>query len=272
MSTLEHLNNVRVVLVNTSHPGNIGAVARAMKNMGLRKLTLVSPEDFPSQVATSRAVSAADILESATVVDTLEEAIADSGLVIAASARSRSMPWPMLTPPECAQQVVRDAPANQVALVFGREDRGLTNEELTLCNYHVQIPSDPECSALNLAAAVTVILYELRMTCLDQQRAAVGAPFFEEDEYWDVSKADGHQMELFYEHLEKVLIDIDFHDPEHPRLLMTRMRRLFGRIRPDTMEVNILRGILTQVERASGQKDHKNSGHKKPGHKHSGPK
>ena len=258
---LQHLNNIRVVLVNTSHPGNIGATARAMKNMGLRHLTLVCPDDFPSPIATARAVSAADILESTVVVDTMEEAIADCSLVIASSARSRSMPWPMMTPPECARQVLRDVPSNRVALVFGREDRGLSNEELQLCNYHVQIPSDPECPSLNLAAAVAVILYEVRMQLLAGEKTAEPAAesraadsYYREDDYWDVPKANGHQMELFYEHLEKVLTDIDFHDPEHPRLLMTRMRRLFGRVRPDTMEVNILRGILTQIEWASGHK------------------
>lgn len=243
-------NDIRIVLVETSHPGNIGATARAMKNMGLRHLTLVDPHEFPSDVATWRAVSAADILEQAVVVPTLEEAIADCGLVVAASARSRSMPWPMLNPRECGERVVREAANNQVALVFGREDKGLRNDELQRCQYHVQIPADTEYSSLNLAAAVMVLIYEVRMAALAEEALMADR----EDAYWDEPKADGRQLEHFYQHLEKVLVDIDFHDPENPRMLMPRMRRLFGRIRPDRMEMNILRGILSHIEKASGSK------------------
>lgn len=249
MTALPLLDRVRIVLVNTSHPGNIGATARAMKNMGLKHLTLVDPMDFPSDVAVWRAVSGADILESATVVPTLEEAIAPCGLVIAASARSRRMPWPMMNPRECAEQVAREAGSNEVALVFGREDKGLKNEELQLAHYHVQIPADAQYSSLNLAAAATVVMYEVRMAFL-----ALQADSLDQDEYWDVGRASSEQMEHFYRHLEKVLIDLDFHDPENPRLLMPRMRRLFGRIRVDQMEANILRGILTHIEQSTGKK------------------
>ena len=237
-------SNVSVVLVNTSHPGNIGAVARAMKNMGLYDLTLVQPMDFPSSVAVGRAVSAVDILESARVVSTLQEAVSDCGLVIGASARSRRIPWPMLTPEQCAQKAVSEQKLNKVALVFGREDSGLNNEELQLCHFHVQIPADSEYSSLNLAAAVMVICYELRKAAL----AIEGVTAKSEDEFWDQEKATGLQVEHFYEHLERALIAIDFHDPENPRQLMQRMRRLFSRIRIDVMEMNILRGILTHIE------------------------
>lgn len=248
MSDLSVLENVRVVLVNTSHPGNIGATARAMKNMGLKHLFLVDPHEFPSDIATWRAVSAADILEQATVVPDLESAIADCGLVVGTSARSRSMPWPMLDPRECALRVQREAVNNQVALVFGREATGLSNEELQLCHYHVQIPSDEACPSLNLAAAVMVLIHELRMACLHGAfQTAVPDPDAE-TAYWDQPKANGRQMELFYEHLEKVMVDLEFLDPDNPRLLMARMRRLFGRVRPDDMEINILRGVLTQIE------------------------
>ncbi len=250
MSSLPHMDNVRIVLVNTSHPGNIGATARAMKNMGLRHLTLVDPMDFPSDVATWRAVSGADILERATVVPDLASAVADCGLVVAASARSRRMPWPMMSPRDCGQQMAREAAQNQVALVLGREDKGLKNEELQLAHYHVQIPADEEYSSLNLAAAATVLMYEVRMAFL----ALAQETSREENDYWDVPRATGEQMEHFYRHLEKVLIDLDFHDPENPRLLMPRLRRLFGRIRVDQMENNILRGILTHVEQATGKK------------------
>lgn len=237
-------SNISIVLVNTSHPGNIGATARAMKNMGLTNLTLVQPVNFPSGVAVGRAVSATDILDAARVVDTLQEAVTDCGLVIGASARSRRIPWPMLTPESCADKVVREKAVNKVALVFGREDAGLNNEELQLCHFHVQIPADENYSSLNLAAAVMVICYEVRKAGLAQ----IGTVTKAEDEFWDQEKATGQQVEHFYEHLERVMVKIDFHDPENPRQLMQRMRRLFSRIRIDVMEMNILRGILTNIE------------------------
>ena len=238
------LSNISVVLVNTSHPGNIGATARAMKNMGLSKLVLVQPENFPSGVAVGRAVSATDILDAARVVETLQEAVADCGLVIGASARSRRIPWPMLSPQACAEKVIREKDTIRVALVFGREDSGLNNEELQLCHFHVQIPADEHYPSLNLAAAVMVICYEVRKAALDRIGTAVRA----EDEFWDQEKATGEQVEHFYTHLERVMVKIDFHDPENPRQLMQRMRRLFSRIRIDVMEMNILRGILTNIE------------------------
>lgn len=247
-------DNVRIVLVNTSHPGNIGAAARAMKNMGLSKLTLVDPEDFPSPVASGRAVSAVNILEAATVTKTLEEAVAGCGLVIGTSARIRSIPWPLISPQQCAQHVADDSRQNEVALVFGREDSGLTNEELQLCHFHVNIPADEKLSSLNLAAAVMVLSYEVRMELLKREAEGQQAPTAPVDEEivegvdWDVPKATGKQVEGFYTHLEKTMIDLNFHDPENPRLLMLRMRRLFGRIRPDQMEISVLRGFLAHID------------------------
>ena len=237
-------NQICVVLVNTSHPGNIGATARAMKNMGLSKLTLVAPADFPSGVAVGRAVSAVDILDNARVVPSLQEAVEGCGLVIGASARSRNIPWPMVSPEQCGQKAVAEAAANKVALVFGREDAGLNNEELQLCHFHVQIPADPNYSSLNLSAAVMVVCYEVRKAAL----ALDERPVVAEDELWDQQKANGEQVEHFYVHLERVMTVIKFHDPENPRQLMPRMRRLFSRIRIDVMEMNILRGILSNIE------------------------
>lgn len=262
MSALPDSDRIRIILVNTSHPGNIGATARAMKNMGLHRLYLVEPRDFPSGVAIGRAVGAVDILDQATVTGTLQDAVAECSLVIGASARSRSLPWPVLTPAQCGARVAHDSGNNEVALVFGREDAGLTNEELQLCHYHVQIPANEDYSSLNLASAVMVICYELRLALAarddasqdgagEQTRheaALPGPEGHEADMYWDVERANSAQLEYFYEHLEKVLVDIDFHNPENPRLLMQRMRRLFGRIRPDRMEISILRGILTHIE------------------------
>lgn len=249
MNTRPH---IKIVLVNTSHPGNIGATARAMKNMGLSRLALVNPVEFPSGVAVGRAASALDVLEQAEVVNTLGEAIADCALVIGSSARSRSLPWPMLTPEQSAAKLVKESQSAQVALVFGREDSGLNNEELQLCHFHVQIPASPEYSSLNLAAAVMVLCYEIRRAVLRDEEADDKA----EDEYWDQEKATVEQVEYFYEHLERVLIEIDFHDPDNPRQLMQRMRRLFGRVRIDAMEMNILRGILTNIEhKIKGRRD-----------------
>ncbi|MCH7817571.1 MAG: RNA methyltransferase [Proteobacteria bacterium] len=243
-------NNVTVVLVNTSHPGNIGASARALKNMGLSQLTLVQPEQFPSGIAVGRAASAVDILERARIVDSLQQAVADCGLVIGASARSRKLPWPMLSPEQAAGKVIDELAQNKVALVFGREDAGLNNDELQLCHFHVQIPTDEDYRSLNLAAAVMVICYELHKAGLVKCDIVSKG----EDEFWDQAKATGEQVEHFYQHLQRVMIAINFHDPENPRQLMQRMRRLFGRIRIDVMEMNILRGILTNIEQKIEQK------------------
>ena len=249
MNTLPH---IKIVLVNTSHPGNIGATARAMKNMGLSRLALVNPVEFPSGVAVGRAASALDVLEQAEVVNTLGEAIADCALVIGSSARSRSLPWPMLTPEQSTAKLIKESQSAKVALVFGREDSGLNNEELQLCHFHVQIPASPEYSSLNLAAAVMVLCYEIRRAVLRDEEADDKA----EDEYWDQERATVKQVEYFYEHLERVLVEIDFHDLDNPRQLMQRMRRLFGRVRIDAMEMNILRGILTNIEhKIKGRRD-----------------
>ena len=245
------LNNVKVVLVNTSHPGNIGASARAMKNMGLSNLALVQPKDFPSGVAVGRAASAVDILESAEIFDSLEQAVSDCALVICASARSRKIPWPMLTPEESATKILKEVIANKVAIVFGREDAGLNNDELQLGHFHVQIPAEENCSSLNLAAAVLVICYELyKLSLRSNSRELI-----KDQDHWDQKLATNGEVEYFYKHLERVMIAIDFHDPENPRQLIQRVRRLFNRIRIDVMEMNILRGILSNVENAINKKE-----------------
>jgi tRNA (cytidine32/uridine32-2'-O)-methyltransferase len=240
------LNNTRIILVNTSHPGNIGAAARAMKTMGLKELYLVDPYSFPHEKAVEMAVSAGDILEKAVAVKTLEEAIADCTLVIGTSARSRTVPWPMVTPREMAAKVKAEPQDAKTAIVFGREHSGLTNEELQLCHAHVQIPADPEYSSLNLAAAVQVIAYELRMASLEGKTS---------EPEWDYRLATAQEMDLFFAHLEKVSVQIDFLKPSAPRKLMTRLRRLYLRARPDVMEMNILRGMLTAIEDTIAKKD-----------------
>lgn len=235
-------SNIRVVLVNTSHPGNIGGAARALKNMGLERLYLVAPKEFPAPRALWRAAGASDVLESAIVVPTLDEAIAGCGLVVGTSARERSIPWPMLDPRECGERAWLESAEHDVALVFGREDRGLTNEELQKCTYHVHIPSNPDYSSLNLAAAVQVLAYEVRMASLSQVPSTVL------ENHWDMPPARVDELELYFEHLEQTLVDIGFHKRDNPRQTMARLRRLLLRIRPDTMELSILRGVLTGVQ------------------------
>ncbi len=234
------LDNIRIVLIETSHPGNIGSAARAMKTMGLKHLYLVQPKLFPHPKANEMAASALDVVENAIVVNQLEDAIADCHLVVGTSTRSRTIPWPMLSPRTLAEKVKHNS--NQsTAILFGREQSGLTNEELHHCHFHVQIPSNPEYSSLNLAAAVQVITYELRLASL----AAIQS----EPVAWDYPPATAKELESFYTHLEKVLIKLDFLNPKAPRQLMTRLRRLFGRAELDVMEINILRGILGSVEK-----------------------
>jgi len=234
------LSKIRIVLVNTSHPGNIGGAARAIKNMGMSKLYLVAPKEWPSDKAVWRASNAADILEDAVVVDTLDEAIADCGLVIGTSARERRIPWPLVTPRECGERAITESSQHEIAIVFGREDRGLTNEELHKCNYHVHIPSNPEYSSLNLATAVQVLCYEMRMAHLTAEE---GKPIQFND--WDQPPANSAALERYYVHLQETLEALGFLEPGNPRQTMTRLRRLYNRVRLDEMELSILRGILT---------------------------
>lgn len=235
------LSNIRIVLVNTSHPGNIGAAARAMKTMGLSKLCLVAPKLFPHVKADEMASGALDILGQANVFDTIEEAIADCSLVVGSSARSRAIPWPMLSPRAFAEKAANESNTDNIAIVFGREQSGLTNEELQLCHFHIQIPSNPDYSSLNIAAAVQVIAYELRVASTIDKQASV----------WEDDYVCAKDMQGFYKHLEQVLIQIDFLNPKVPRQLMPRLQRLFNRIRLERMELNILRGILRAIENST---------------------
>jgi len=235
------LSNIRIILVEPSHPGNIGGVARAMKNMGLEQLYLVSPEKFPHPDASARAAGADDVLSSAVVVDSLRSAITDCTLVMGASARLRTLSWPQLPPREAGRQVAAMAQSSQVAMVFGRERTGLTNSELDLCQYLVHIPANEQFSSLNLAAAVQVIAYEI----FTSVQEISGQSELETD----VKPANQEDVQRFYEHLEETLIRIDFLDPEQPRKLMRRLRRLYNRAQPDEVEINILRGILTATDK-----------------------
>ena len=248
-------DKIRVVLVNTSHPGNIGGAARAMKNMGLSQLVLVDPERFPDPEAVSRASGADDVLANARVVATLEEALADCVLVLGTSARDRRIPWPVVNPREAADKVLDqlESPAGgPVALVFGREHSGLTSEELQRCRYHVHIPSVAEFSSLNLGTAVQVLAYEVRMQYLLRHGESTTFAKPQAVIADDQLPVTAEQMEQFYQHLQQVMTEIGFLDPAHPKKLMSRLRRLYERGPPNHVEMNILRGILTETQKALG--------------------
>ncbi len=237
---------VRIVLVETSHPGNIGAAARAMKTMGFYELALVAPRCFPHVEATARAAGADDVLANARVYSSLGEAVADCHLVIGTSARSRKIPWPCLTPRECAHLLKQGGPATRVAIVFGRERVGLHNGELDLCHYQLYIPCNPKFSSLNVAAAVQVVTYELSLLDLPSIPSSA-----EEDRL-----ATQAELEAFYAHLYQTLVDIQFlHSAKQGPSIMRRLRRLFGRARLEKREVNILRGILTCAQNSNRQQE-----------------
>lgn len=236
------LDKISIVLIGTSHPGNIGSAARAMKVMGLTNLVLVDPACEIDEKAIALAAGAADIIANAKIVKTLDEAVADCGLVIGSSARSRTLEWPQLDPRECGVRSINEAASYPVAILFGRERTGLTNDELQKCHYHVYIPANPEYSSLNLAMAVQTVSYEIRMAYLERQK------FSGEKAVEEYPRAK--ELELFYEHLEKVISGTNFINKKHPGMVMAKLRRLFTRARPEQQELNILRGILTSVERS----------------------
>ncbi len=231
------LNHIRIVLVETSHPGNIGATARAMMTMGLQRLTLVNPKRFPHAQAVARASGALSILEQAHVVPDLATAIADCELVVGTSARSRDFPWPVFSPRQFAEKMQQDDVGKQCAVIFGRERSGLTNDECNLCHYLVQIPTVQNFSSLNIAQAVQLICYELSIaltpiaTAQPKQQALATA-----------AECTG-----FYQQLKEALTHTEFLDPKAPRLLMQRLIRLFNRAHLEKTEVQILRGICTEI-------------------------
>ena len=246
--------NVRIVLVHTTHPGNIGGAARAMKNMGFDNLVLVEPADFPSGQARARASGATDVLESAHIVGSVEEAIEGCHLVIGTSARERRIPWPLMSSRESGIKIAETLAAqkeHKVAVLFGREDRGLTNDELQLCHFHVNIPSNEEYSSLNLAAAVQVLCYEMRMA-FKPELTAFMSPDNTTEQWgcpWDNPLATSDDMEKFFLHLEETLKEVGFLSDENPRQVMSRFRRLFLRSQVDKLEMGMLRGMLSAVNK-----------------------
>ena len=246
------LDQIRIVLVEPSHPGNVGGVARAMKNMGLKQLVLVNPARFPNPQAEWRAANAVDVLDAAQVVTGLDAAIGDCRLVVGTSTRSRRIPWPVVSPAQLARQLwAPDSAAGTepapVAILFGRETSGLSNEELQRCNKHLQIPAHADYPSLNLAMAVQVVCYELF------RHSVEGAdPDGGETGHWDRRWATASELEGLLQHLDQVLQEIDFYGADSRRQSLTRFRRLYTRVGLDETEVQMLRGMLTQIRTAIG--------------------
>ena len=242
---IEKLNNLlKFVLINTSHPGNIGASARAIKNMGFKGLQLVNPKDFPNKIAGFRAKAAIDVIEFTKVFKSIDEAIEDCHFVVGTSARNRKIPWPMKEPREAAEQILKRVVNNneKVAILFGQEDRGLTNEELGRCNLHIHIPSSEDYSSLNLSQAVQIISYELRLAMINYLGISSEVD-------WDVSLATDQETENLIQHMNEVMLELDFYDPDNPRKILERVRRFFKRARIDVMEANIFRGIFSATQK-----------------------
>ncbi len=238
-----NLSNISIVMVETTHQGNIGAAARAMKNMGLYRLVLVNPQCALDGSAYARASGADDVLAEAARVESLKEAVSDCSLVVGTTARVRTLVWPGLTPNSLAEKLDEMPPEEEAAIVFGREHSGLTNEELQHCHYSLTIPTNPEFSSLNVASSIQVICYEI-FSRHQQSLPAEPRPKSRLE-----SRARAEQLEGFFEHLEQVLVSLQFLDKDNPRQIMKRLRRLYQRAEPSQNEVNILRGILSSVEK-----------------------
>lgn len=241
MNKPDPFSNLRIVLSHTSHPGNIGAAARSMKTMGLSRLYLVAPRYFPDPAAAARASGAIDVLNGARVCATLDEALEGAALVAGLTARRRDVGPEDYALREAAAELATRARAQPVALLFGNETSGLSNAELGKCQMRVSIPANPDYSSLNLGSAVQVAAYELRLALLGNEA---------QPEEIAEDLATSEEMEGFYRHLEQTLYRTEFLDPRYPKKLMSRLRRLFARAHPRKDEANILRGILTAVDKA----------------------
>lgn len=249
------LDRIRIVMVNPSHAGNVGSAARAMKTMGLSALWLVDPLDFPNGKETAMASGATDVLEQARVVASLDEAVAGCVLVLGASARQRRIPWPHVDAERAAGVALAQLRAGEgdIAILFGREKSGLSNEELQRCHVHLEIPANPEYPVLNVASAIQVVCYELRRQWLASLApAADAAPQMPVDLVrWDDVPASADRLEQFFVHCEQALLEIGFFEADTPKKLMARVRRLFMRARPDERELRMLRGIFSSAQQAA---------------------
>lgn len=230
-------------MVNTSHPGNIGAAARAMKNMGLAKLYLVEPKEYPSLEAIHRSVGAVDILDSAVVVKDLDEAVADCIWVAGTSARLRTIEWPILEPKECVQKGLQNLEQGEIAIVFGNETSGLTNEQMERCNALLHIPTEPDFSSLNIAAAVQIVCYEFRQALTIEKKKVTRGSKHRYD-----TLANSTQLEGMYGHIREALCQLEFFGTKNPDVMMRRLKSLFNRAETTQREVSIIRGICAAIQ------------------------
>ena len=247
MSHSPFKNKIEFILVEPSHPGNIGASARAIKNMGFKNLSLINPKDFPNDESFYRAKGAKDILENVKIYQDLTDSLKDATLIFGTSARTRTIPWPTKTSSELSK-ILKKALENinaKIFFVFGREISGLTNEELQMCDYHIKIPTDEEFSSLNLSHAVQIISYVLKME-IDNidliPEVKDKTPTFQDNEY-------------LIDHFDKIMKQIDFYDQENPKQVKTRVRRMIKRLQPDKLEMGILRGFLSKIEQILNKKN-----------------
>jgi RNA methyltransferase, TrmH family, group 1 len=233
-------NLINIVLVDTIHPGNIGSVARAIKTMGLKRLSLVNPRVFPSGDANALAGNATDILKNATLYSSIQDAIKNSTFVYATSARDRSIQWPILNAEQASTEIVEQANSEkEISIIFGKEDRGLTNDELELANKLIEIPANPEYPVLNIAMSVQLILYEIfKASSNDRPR-----------EWRDYPEVNSEQLQRLIKHFIDTAIEIDVIDPENPKKIISRIKRMFTRLQPDEMEASFMRGFLSGIKK-----------------------
>ena len=233
-------NLINIVLVDTIHPGNIGSVARAMKTMGLCRLSLVKPRVFPSGDANALAGNATDVLKNAKIFSSINDAIKDSTFVYATSSRDRSIQWPLMNAESAANEICNQVNSDkEVSIVFGKEDRGLTNEELELANKLIEIPANPEYPVLNLAMSVQIISYEILKASSDSQSK----------EWRDYPEVNSKQLQMLIDHFIETAVEIDVIDPKNPKKIISRIKRMFTRLQPDEMEASFMRGFLSGIKK-----------------------
>ena len=233
-------NLINIVLVDTIHPGNIGSVARALKTMGLSRLSLVNPGVFPSNESTALAGNATDVLDNVAVYSSIRDAIKDSTFVYATSSRDRSIQWPITNAEHAAKDICNETSSDkEISIIFGKEDRGLTNEELELANKLIEIPANPEYPVLNLAMSVQIITYELFKA----------SSVITEKEWRDYPEVNSHQLQMLIDHFIETAVDIDVIDPDNPKKIISRIKRMFTRLQPDEMEASFMRGFLSRIKK-----------------------
>jgi tRNA (cytidine32/uridine32-2'-O)-methyltransferase len=231
---------INIVLVETSHPGNIGSVARAMKTMGLSKLSLINPRKYPSGEANALSGNATDILENAQVYKTIEDAIKTSTFVYATSSRNRTIQWPTVNVEEGAELILNQTTAEkEISILFGREDRGLTNEELQLANTHIEIPANPDYPVLNLAMSAQILSYEIFKASHNTDSR----------DWHDYPEVDSANLQMLIDHFIETAVNIDVIHPENPKKIISRIKRMFSRLHPDEMEASFLRGFLAAINK-----------------------